>query len=74
MDVLDLAISVADGDSSLGGLVHAGDAVENGGFAGAVRPDERGDFAFVDVHGDAIDCAQASECHRKIFDFEYRLF
>ena len=38
-------IAVAERDAALARLVEAGDAVEHGGLAGAVRADQRGDVA-----------------------------
>ncbi len=43
------------------GPVEAGDQVEEGGLAGAVRPDQRRDRALVDVHGRAADGLDAAE-------------
>ena len=47
-----------------GRLVEAGDAVEHGGLAGAVRPDQRGDLAALGGEGQIVDGDDAAEAHR----------
>ena len=57
---------------ALGRLVEAGDAVEHGGLAGAVRPDQRGDGAALDVEGQIVDGDEAAEAHGQMLDAEHR--
>ena len=53
--------AVPEPDAPRGGLVHAGDQVEDRRLAGAVRTDERGDrpVAYLEVH--VLDRADATE-------------
>ena len=52
---------------TVGGLIHAGNAVEGGGFAGTVGTDECYDFALVGFHGKVIDGNHAAELHGDVF-------
>ena len=61
------------GDPPLGRLVEAGDAVEDGGLAGAVRADQRGDVAAADGEGKVVDRHQAAEAHGQMLDREDRV-
>ena len=45
-------------DLSLGDVVHAADQVEERGLPGAVRPDDRVDFALGDVDGNIVESAK----------------
>src|SRR6185437_3061340 len=51
-----------------GRLVEAGDAVEHGGLAGAVRPDQRGDFAALGAKRQLVDGDDAAEPHGETVD------
>ena len=55
---------------SLGRLVEAGDAVEHGGLAGAVRPDQRGDVLAPDIEGHVVDGGEPAEAHGEVLDLE----
>jgi len=48
-------------DAAAGGPVNAGDEVEHGCFAGAIRADEAGDLAGLEGEVEVIDGAQAAE-------------
>ena len=54
----------------LGRLVEAGDAVEHGGLAGAVRPDQRGDVLAPDIEGHIVDGDEPAEAHGQVLDLE----
>ena len=72
-DVLGVAMpSRAKREPPFGRLVEAGDAVEDGGFARAVRADERGDVAAPDREAESVDRDEAAEPHRQVFDREQR--
>ena len=58
---------------SLGRLVEAGDAVEHGCLAGAVRPDQRGDVLTSDIEGHVVDGGEPTETHGEVLDLEYGL-
>src|SRR5712675_2085716 len=51
-------------------FVETGDAVEHGGFAGAVRPDQGGDLAPLGVERQIADGDDAAETHRQTIDGE----
>ena len=51
------------------GVQQAGDRVQNGGFARAVRADERDDLALVDLKGNALDGVDAAVVHMDIINF-----
>src|SRR5882757_10124481 len=53
------------GDLAAGCGQHAGDQVEGGALAGAVRADQRDDLAGVDVERDVVDGDHAAELDRK---------
>ena len=68
-DVLGRGDAVArQREPSLGRLVEAGDAVEDGRLAGAVRTDQRGDVAAPDREAEGVDGDEAAEPHRQVFD------
>src|SRR5262249_33413697 len=48
------------------------DDVEGGRLARAVRPDQAGDLAFLDVEGDAVEGDDASEPQRDVAYLEER--
>ena len=50
--------------------VEAGDAVEHGGLAGAVRPDQRGDLAALRREAQGVHRDQAAEPHGEVLDLE----
>ena len=64
-------VAVVQRDAALGRLVEAGDAVEHGGLAGAVRSDQRGDVAARGVEGEIVDGDQAAEAHGQMLDAEH---
>src|SRR5882762_2423696 len=51
-------------------LEEARDAVEQGGLAGAVRPDQREDLAAPDLEAYTIDCHQASEALGEVSELQ----
>ena len=55
-------------DPALGGLIEAGDAVEDGGLAGAVRADDGGDFAPPGGKRELVDGGEAAEAHGEMLD------
>ncbi len=55
-------------DHALRRLVEAGDAVEHGRLAGAVRADQRGDLAAPGLEGQVVDGHEAAELHRQMLD------
>src|SRR3954447_26658692 len=67
------AVLLVERDHSLGRLVEAGDAVENGGLAGAVRADDGGDVAAAGPEGQVGDGDEAAEAHGQVFDGEDRV-
>src|SRR5437879_4427628 len=64
------AVIVRQSHSTAGWLVEAGDAVEHGGLAGAVRPDQRGDHAPLGAKRQIVDGDNAAEAHRQMIDPE----
>ena len=60
----------AEVDFAVGGLVHTGDAVEGGGFAGAVGADQGHDFPLVDIHGQVVHGHHAAKLHGHMFHME----
>ena len=50
--------------------IEARDHVERGRLAGAVRPDQAGDRAFVDVEGDVVQRDDAAEAKRSMLERE----
>src|SRR5688572_9674428 len=58
-------------DHAFGGLVEAGDTVEDGGLSGAVRTDDRGDIAALCREGKIADGDEAAEAHGQMIDLEY---
>ena len=54
------------------GIVEAGDAVEQRGLAGAVRPDQAADRAAGDVEADVLQRGHAAEADRDAVDREQR--
>src|SRR5690606_39182191 len=65
--------SVPHDDAPLGRLVEAGDAVEDGGLACAIRPDQRGDVTAADIEGKVVDGDEAAEPHGEMLDAEHRI-
>ena len=53
-----------------GHLVYAGDQVEDGGLAGAVRSDDAEDFPFVYVEGHIGNSGEATELFHYVFHFQ----
>src|SRR5690349_23637007 len=59
--------------AALAWLVEAGNAIEDGGLAGAVRPDQRGDVAGLGGEGQVIHRHEATKAHRQMLDAQERL-
>ena len=59
---------MAKPDAALARFVEAGDAIEDGGLAGAVRPDQRGDVALTRVKRQVVHRDQSAEAHGQVFD------
>jgi len=53
-------------DAARGGPQNAGQAIEEGAFARAVRPDDGADFITPDLEVDAIERRQAAEADRPL--------
>ena len=66
-------VAMGERDPPFARLVEAGDAVEHGGLAGAVRPDQRGDVAAPDGERQAVDGDEAAEPHGEMLDPQERL-
>src|SRR6185437_7383259 len=66
-------IAVVECDPPLARLVEAGDAVEHSGFAGAVRPDQRGDCAARDIEGKIVDGDEPTEAHEQMLDAQHNV-
>ena len=60
-------------DLALLGYVEAGNHVEHGRFARAVRPDDRPDLALADVEGDVPDGLHAPEAKSDVAQVEYHV-
>src|SRR4051794_24619121 len=63
----DVAPGEADG---AGGRHKAGEAVDEGCLAGAVRADQADQLTLLDRHGDFVDRSQATKGDRQLLDFE----
>ena len=59
-----------EGNAAGFGLHEARDGLQRGGFACAVRADERNDFALLDVQVDALDGLDAAVGDDKAVDFQ----
>ncbi len=57
-------------DGAVVRLERAGDRIEQRGLAGAVRPDQSGDAAFLDGKVRAVERRHAAEAPPQAFDFE----
>ncbi|KAG1579989.1 hypothetical protein G6F46_015582 [Rhizopus delemar] len=57
-------------DAAAAGAVVARDAIEGGGFAGAVGADQRVDAAALHLHGQTVDGGQAAELHGQALDVQ----
>ena len=64
-------VAMLQREPALGRLVKAGDAVEHGGLAGAVRPDQRGDGAALHLEGKIIDGDEPAEPHGQMLDAQH---
>ncbi len=70
-DVLGCCDAVAGkGESPLGRLVKAGDAIEDSRLARAVRADERGNVSPSDRKAEGVHRDEAAEPHCEVFDGE----
>ena len=58
---------------AVGGLVDTGDAVEGGGFAGAIGADEGHDLPLVDLHGQVVDGHYTAELHGDVLQAQHIL-
>src|SRR5579883_332510 len=61
------------GEAAGARLVEAGDAVEDGGLAGAVRADDRGDLVAIGDGREILDGDEPAEAHIEMLDLEQRL-
>jgi hypothetical protein len=59
---------VVERQPSFGGFVKAGDAIENRGFASAVRADQRRDLAACDIETQIADSHKATKAHGQVFN------
>src|SRR5262249_51595438 len=66
-------IAVVQRDPPFGGLVEAGDAVEDGGLAGAVGPDQRGDLPARRREAKVADGNEPAEAHGQVLDAQHRI-
>ena len=57
-------------DGALGGLVDAGDEIEDGGLAGAVGADEADELVFAHGESDGVDGGEAAETDRGLVELE----
>ncbi|MNI30652.1 hypothetical protein D3C73_845050 [compost metagenome] len=57
-------------DAAAARLVEAGQAVEHGGLAGAVRADQGNHLFLFHAQGHAVDRQQAAEAHAQVFYFK----
>src|SRR5204863_2250998 len=57
-------------DGAGGRLVNAGNCIENGGLAGAVRPDDRGDGVGRNLEIESVDGGQSAETHCEMPDIK----
>ena len=69
-EIRHLAAGLGEGEHAFARLVETGDAVEDRGLAGAVRPDQRGDVVPPDGEGDVVDGGEAAEPHGEMLDLE----
>ena len=63
-----LAVTQIERQHAFGRLVEAGDAVEDGRLAGAVRADQRGDLSALCLERDVADGDEPAEAHRQVID------
>src|SRR3974390_2621808 len=61
----------AEPDLAVVGTIDAGNEIEQGGFAGAVRTDDREHLAGIDRQGDGVDGAQSAEGARQTLDLPH---
>src|SRR5699024_3030957 len=61
---------LAEGDPAVGRFIHAGNAVEGGGLAGAVGADESHDLSLIDLQGQVIHRHHAAKLHGDVFQLE----
>src|SRR5581483_3024458 len=66
-------VAVAQRDAPLAWLVEAGNTVEYRGFAGAVRPDQRGDVALLGAERQIVHGDKAAEAHGEMLDPQDRV-
>src|SRR5579864_7436370 len=64
--------SAQNGDSAAAASEHARDEIEGRALAGAVRTDQRNDFASIDAEGDIVDRHHAAKLLARVIDFEER--
>ena len=64
-------IAAMQRETPLGRPIKAGDAIEYGGLAGAVRPDQCRDRAAPDLERQIVDGDETAEAHRQVFDTEH---
>ncbi len=66
------AVAMGQRDAAVGRPVEAGDAVEHGGLAGAVRADDGGDVAGARLERQVVDRLQAAEAHGQVGDRQHQ--
>ena len=67
------AVLMRERDPAFGRLVEAGDAVEQGGLAGAIGADDGGDVARLGREAEIADGGETAEAHRQMLDREQRI-
>src|SRR5207244_12717194 len=71
-DLPDACVAELQRDASLGRLVKAGDAIEHGGLAGAVRPDQRRNVRALGDKREVVDGKETAEAHGEMVDAQDR--
>ena len=67
------AVAAVERDLALGRDVQAGEAVEEGRLAGAVRADQTDDLALADVRSTSLTAEQTTEPHGHAAGLEHQL-
>ena len=66
------ALFALEGDAAIGRVIETVDAVQHRGLAGAIRADDRADFALADVERNIRERLDAAESERHILDRQQR--
>src|SRR6185312_3860661 len=64
-------VPATERDRAAGGSDHAGDGLEQGGFAGAVGTDDGDELTLVDGQGDIGQCAKPAVGDGEVADFKH---